>query len=252
MTRTLESAAADAAQEITLDKKHMPGHVAIIMDGNGRWAQRNGVSRAAGHEAGAKSVRAVVEAGRELGLKAVTLYAFSTENWRRSAAEVNTLFRLLTKYIKLELENIHKEDIRVRVMGRRKGLSERTLQDIAYCEERTKDNKSMLLTVAINYGGRAEIVDGAKAVAEEVKAGRLKIEDIDEKVFGQHLYIPDIPELDMLVRTSGEMRLSNFMLWHMYYAEIVVTDTLWPDFRKENLKQAVAEYQSRKRRFGGR
>lgn len=242
-----------ASQPVSIEKDELPKHIAIIMDGNGRWAKREGKTRAAGHEAGAKSVRAAVEACRELGgVKALTLYAFSTENWRRSTAEVNTLFRLLTKYIRIELDNIHKEDIRVRIMGRRKGLSERTLRDIAHCEDLTRNNKSMLLTVGINYGGRAEIVDGAKAIAEEVKAGKLRVDDIDEACFAKHLYVPELPELDLLIRTSGELRLSNFMLWHLYYSEIVVLDTLWPDFRKPQLHEAIAEYQSRKRRFGGR
>lgn len=235
-----------------LDIHRLPKHIAIIMDGNGRWAKHHGYTRARGHEAGAKSVRAVVEGCRELGVKALTLFAFSTENWKRSANEVNTLFRLLSKYIRIEIENIHKEDIRVQFIGRREGLSDKTLADIRFSEELTGNNKTMRLFVAVNYGGRAEIVDGAKAVAAEVKAGKLALDAIDETCFSKYLYIPDMPELDLLIRTSGEMRLSNFMLWHLYYTEIVITGVLWPDFRKEHLNAAIAEYQARGRRFGAR
>lgn len=236
-----------------LDRKHLPRHIAIIMDGNGRWAKRHGVSRAAGHEAGTKGVRAVVEACRELGdIKALTLYAFSTENWRRSKAEVSTLFRLLSRYINLELENIHKEDIRITFMGRMEGLPARAVRDLARCIERTARNKSMVLNVAINYGGRAEIVDASRALATDVEAGKLKLSRVDEECFARYLYQPGLPELDLLIRTSGEMRISNFMLWQISYAEIVLSRTLWPDFRKRHLYRAIAEYQSRQRRFGGR
>jgi len=222
------------------------------MDGNGRWAKRRGVSREAGHEAGAKSVRAIIEGGRELGIEVLTLYAFSTENWQRSKREVTALFRLLSKYIRLELERLHREDIRITVMGRREGLTPRVTKDLAYCEELTRANRSMVVNVAINYGGRAEIVDATKRIAEEVRAGRLAIDAIDEACFAQHLYVPELPEPDLLVRTSGEVRLSNFMLWELSYAEIVSTKTLWPDFRKRHLYDAIVEYQARQRRFGGR
>lgn len=236
-----------------LDKRHLPQHIAIIMDGNGRWAKKHGVSRAHGHEAGAKRVRGVVEACRELGgVKALTLYAFSTENWRRSKLEVSSLFRLLSRYIDLELENIHKEDIRITFMGRMEDLPKRACRDMARCIDRTAGNKSMTLNVAINYGGRAEIVDAARAVAADVQVGKLDLKGIDEGCVARYLYQPDLPELDLLIRTSGEMRVSNFMLWQLSYAEIVVTRTLWPDFRKQHLYQAIAQYQSRKRRFGGR
>lgn len=230
----------------------LPRHIAIIMDGNGRWARRHGVSRVEGHEAGAKSVRAVIEGCRELGIEVLTLYAFSTENWRRSKREVTALFRLLSKYIRLEIENINKEDIRVTVMGRMEGLGKRVLKDLAHCEELTKNNKSMVANVAINYGGRAEIIDATRQIAAKVRDGRLAVEDIDEACFAQHLYVPELPEPDLLIRTSGEMRLSNFMLWELSYAEIVVVKTLWPDFRKRHLCDAIVTYQARRRRFGAR
>lgn len=231
----------------------MPRHLAIIMDGNGRWAKKHGVTRARGHDEGAKSVKAVIEACRELErVRSLSLYAFSTENWRRSRTEVNTLFRLLSKHIHLEIENLHREGIRVVFMGRRDGLSERTLRDMDASMMLTRGNRAMLLNVAINYGGRAELTDACRAIAREVKAGRLREEDIDEACVARHLYVPDTAEVDLLIRTSGEMRVSNFMLWQISYAEIVVSRTLWPDFRKAHLYKALLEYQSRDRRFGGR
>ena len=236
-----------------LKPKELPRHVAIIMDGNGRWAKRKGVTRAQGHEAGAKSVRAVIEACRELEvIETLSLYAFSTENWKRSTREVNTLFRLLSKYIKLEIEALHKEGIRVCYMGRKEGLSQRVLDDMAMSVERTKANDKMLVNVAINYGGRAEIVDACRAMAAEVSEGRLTTDGIDEKKLSSHLYVPQTSEVDLFIRTSGEMRLSNFMLWQLSYAELYVTKTLWPDFRKRHLHEAFEEYESRQRRFGSR
>jgi len=236
-----------------LDLTRLPRHIAIIMDGNGRWAGKHRLTRAEGHEAGAKSVRASIEACRELqGVEVLSLYAFSTENWRRSEAEVSALFGLLSKYIHLELENIHKEGIRVRIMGRREGLSERVLSDLEYCEARTRDNRLMTLNVAINYGGRAEIADAARRLAREAAVGALRPEDVDEEAVARRLYVPELPDVDLLIRTSGEMRLSNFMLWQVSYAEIVTLGVLWPDFRKRHLHEAIARYQKRQRRFGGR
>jgi undecaprenyl diphosphate synthase len=236
-----------------LDPKKMPRHIAIIMDGNGRWAKKNGVTRVQGHEAGAKSVRAITEVCRETkGIKSLTLYAFSTENWRRSKTEVSALFRLLSKYIKLEIDNLHAEDIRVEIMGRKEGLSKRLLDEMAASVDKTKNNKSMILNLAVNYGSRAELVDACKSIATEVNSGKRSINSIDEGTIGDHLYLPELQEVDLLIRTSGEMRLSNFMLWQLSYAELVVTKTLWPDFRKRHLFNAIREYQSRNRNFGGR
>ena len=236
-----------------LDLTRLPRHIAIIMDGNGRWAGKHRLTRAEGHEAGAKSVRASIEACRELqGVEALSLYAFSTENWRRSEAEVSALFGLLSKYIHLELEDIHKEDIRVTIMGRREGLAQRVVADLEYCEERTRNNTAMTLNIAINYGGRAEIADAARQLARETAAGELRPEKIDEVAFSRRLYVPELPDVDLLIRTSGEMRLSNFMLWQVSYAEIVTLGVLWPDFRKRHLLDAIARYQKRQRRFGGR
>lgn len=236
-----------------IDRAHLPRHIAVIMDGNGRWAAREGVSRAAGHEAGAKSVRAIIEASRELEhIEVLSLYAFSTENWRRSKLEVNALFRLLSKYIKIELNELHKQNIRVSIMGRIGGLPARAQADLQHCIDLTKDNTAMVVNVALNYGGRAEIADAAKHLAKEAVAGQLRPDSIDEATFAKYLYVPQLPDPDLLIRTSGELRLSNFMLWQMSYAEIVVLPTFWPDFRKSHLHEAIAEFQARQRRFGGR
>jgi undecaprenyl diphosphate synthase len=235
-----------------LDTTRLPRHIAIIMDGNGRWARQHGLARAQGHEEGARSARAVIEACHQLGVGCLSLYAFSTENWRRSRVEIATLFRLLSKYIHLELDSLHKENVRVTVMGRLEGLPARAQADLQHCMDLTRDNSAMVVNVAINYGARREIADAAQAIARAVRDGILDPEDVDEACVQRHLYAPDLPDPDMLIRTSGELRLSNFMLWQLSYAEIVATPTLWPDFRKEHLHHAIAEYQARERRFGGR
>ncbi len=235
-----------------IDTSRLPKHIAIIMDGNGRWAKKNGVRREAGHEAGVRSVRAVIEAGRELGIDVLSLYAFSTENWNRSKREVTALFLILGRAIRRELDELHRQNIRITIMGRMEGLSKKVRADLEHCQELTKNNSAMIVNVGINYGGRAEIADAAKAIAETVRAGNLAVEDIDEACFARHLYRPELPDPDMLIRTSGEMRLSNFMLWELSYAEIIATKTLWPEFRKRHLVKAIEQYQARSRRYGGR
>ncbi len=236
-----------------INMKRLPRHVAIIMDGNGRWAKKRGVSRIKGHEAGADSVRAVTEACRELGgIQSLTLYAFSTENWRRSKTEVSALFRLLSKYIHAEIENLHQENIRVNVLGRKSELPAKLQREIAESEEYTASNTAMDLNIAVNYGARAELVDAVRDLAGDVKRGTLKPEDIDESTISDRLYYPPSHDLDLLIRTSGELRVSNFMLWQLCYSEIVVTSTLWPDFRKRHLYQAIVDFQQRNRKFGGR
>lgn len=242
----------EQVMESEIDPGKLPRHIGIIMDGNGRWAEQHGKHRVEGHEAGAASVRAVIEACRELGIEALSVYAFSTENWRRSKFEVDALFRLLSKYMHKEIEELAKNDIKVNFQGRWQGLPTQAQRDIQYCIDRTKDNKALNVNVALNYGGRAEIVDAVKEIAAEAAAGTLDPAQLTEEKFAEYLYVPQYPELDLLIRTSGEMRLSNFMLWQVCYAEIVVTPVLWPDFRKEHLVEAIAEYQSRKRRYGGR
>lgn len=236
-----------------LDPDRLPEHVAIIMDGNGRWAKQNGLNRVCGHEAGAKSVRSVTELCRELGaIKTLSLYAFSTENWRRSNAEVSALFALLSKYIKLEIDTLHNENIRIKFMGRTDGLAKALLAEMRDSEEKTKHNTAMTLNLAVNYGSRSEIVDACKAIVDDVEQGVLAKDDIDEHSISNRLYLPETKELDLLIRTGGELRLSNFMLWQLSYSEIVVTDTYWPDFHKPQLMEALREYQSRKRNFGAR
>jgi len=235
-----------------IDMTRLPRHIAIIMDGNGRWAKQHGKTHAQGHEAGAKGVRQAIEGCRELGIGALSLYAFSTENWRRPKLEVNALFRLMSKYIHSEIEDIHKNGIRVQLMGRIEALPKKAQEDMRYCLDRTKDNTAMDVNVALNYGGRREVVDAARAVAAEVAQGKLDPAGLDEETFAKYLYLPQHSEVDLLIRTSGEMRLSNFMLWQLSYAEIVVSPIFWPDFTKQSLCDAIVEFQSRNRRFGGR
>jgi len=236
-----------------LDPGRLPAHVAIVMDGNGRWAKQHGVSRVKGHEAGAASVRAVIERCRELGaIRTLTLYAFSTENWRRSKTEVSALFRLLSKYIHLELDNMHAEDIRVEFIGRREGLPKNVLAEMDESRELTRNNSSMQVNFAVNYGAHAECVDVCRGLARDVQAGALEPGAITEASVRERLYDPASADLDLLIRTGGQSRLSNFMLWQASYAEFVVMPTLWPDFRKRHLNKALIEYQTRQRNFGGR
>ncbi len=235
-----------------IDTARLPRHIAIIMDGNGRWAAGRGLTRAEGHEAGARGVRLAIEGCRELGIRALTLYAFSTENWRRSKTEVDVLFRLMSKYIRKEVDEIHKNNIRVRMLGEMDRLPKRAAADLRYCLDLTAGNTAMDACVALNYGGRAEIARAARLLCEETADGRLRPEQVDEAAIAARLYAPEHSEVDLLIRTSGELRLSNFLLWQLSYAEIVVTPTLWPDFDKQSLCDAIVEYQARARRFGGR
>lgn len=235
-----------------IDPKALPRHIAIIMDGNGRWAEKRGQGVETGHEAGTRSVRVAIKAARDFGIEVLTLYAFSTENWQRPQSEVKALFGMMSKYIYLELDNMNSQDIRVVIMGRMDGLYDQTVEDLIHCQESTKNNKSMLLNVAVNYGSRTEIADAARAMVTDAKDGKLALSDIDEKKFAEYLYMPYLPDLDLLIRTSGEMRVSNFMLWQLSYAEFVPMPVLWPDFRRRHLRQAILTYQARHRRFGAR
>ncbi|HOC68506.1 MAG TPA: polyprenyl diphosphate synthase [Candidatus Hydrogenedentes bacterium] len=235
-----------------MDMARIPRHVAIIMDGNGRWAKRTGQPRSKGHEAGARNVREITEACRELGVKALSLFAFSTENWRRSKREVDSLFNLMTKSIKRYSDQIHKTNVRLLHMGLSDGLPAEVAGDIQKCVELTRNNTAMDVCIALNYGGRRELTDAARKIARQVQQGELRPEDITEETLAAHLYLPGHSEVDLLIRTSGENRISNFMLWQISYAEIVVTPTLWPDFNRDRLHETLVEYQSRNRRFGGR
>ncbi|HEX8651333.1 MAG TPA: isoprenyl transferase [Pyrinomonadaceae bacterium] len=235
----------------SIDWERLPRHVAIIMDGNGRWAASRGQPRIAGHRAGVEAVRAAVDTGARLGLGALTLYAFSTENWKRPRLEVDALMRMLRRYIRLEIDEIDRQHIRFQAIGRTEALADNVRREIARATERTAQNTGMVLSVALNYGGRAEIVDACRAAVRRLLAEGRSPESLTEETIARELYTRDLPELDLLVRTSGEMRISNFLLWQNAYSEIHVTETLWPDFRRVHLLEAIIDFQRRDRRFGG-
>ena len=234
-----------------IDWERLPKHVAIIMDGNGRWAAQRGQPRIAGHRAGVEAVRASVDTGARLGLGALTLYAFSTENWKRPRYEVDALMRMLRKYLRIELAEIHRQNIRFQTIGRTEALAPRVKDEIARASQETASNTGMVLSIALNYGGRAEIVDACRTAMKKLAAQGKSVDELDEQSIERELYTRNLPDLDLLVRTSGELRISNFLLWQSAYAEIYVTDTLWPDFRRLHLLQAIVDYQQRSRRFGG-
>jgi undecaprenyl diphosphate synthase len=227
--------------------EQLPAHVAIIMDGNGRWAAQRHLPRVEGHRAGIDSVRDVVETSARLGIDVLTLYAFSVENWKRPRAEINTLMTLLKRYLRLELSTLLRNNIRFRVIGREEELSPDVRHELDLGMEKTADNTGMLFNIALNYGGRAEIIDAAKRML----AAGINPDDLDERRFAQFLYTAGQPDPDLLIRTSGEMRVSNFLLWQIAYSEIWVTETLWPDFRRRHLLEAIVAYQKRDRRYGG-
>lgn len=220
------------------------------MDGNGRWARQRGLPRLEGHRAGAESVRAIVRACGELGIEYLTLYAFSVENWNRPKPEVSALMRLLEFYLKQEIPELNKNNVRLAAIGRLHELPLRAQRQLEKSVAALRQNTGLTLVLALSYGGRAELVDAMRELGREIKAGRLNVSDIDETAIARHLYTRDIPDPDLLIRTSGEMRVSNFLLWQISYAEIYVTDTLWPDFRKPQLEAALADYAKRHRRFG--
>ena len=234
-----------------IDYAALPAHVAIIMDGNGRWAHKRGLPRVAGHRAGIHAVREVVEGSAELGIRVLTLYAFSIENWKRPHAEVATLMQLLKEYLNKELENIHKNNIRFRTIGRTEELDSSVRAELEKGIARTHNNTGMIFNVALNYGGRAEIVDAVNRILRNGGQAAAAAGGITEKDFSQYLYTAGQPDPDLLIRTSGELRVSNFLLWQIAYAEIWVTDTLWPDFEKRHLYEAVIAFQKRERRYGG-
>ena len=235
----------------TIAWDRLPRHVAIIMDGNGRWAAQRGQPRIAGHRAGVEAVRAAVDTGARLGLQALTLYAFSTENWKRPRYEVDALMRMLRRYLRIELDEIDRQGIRFQTIGRTGALAENVRTEIARATEKTARNEGMILTVALNYGGRAEIVDACRAAVRRLVDEGARPDELTEERIASELYTRNLPDLDLLVRTSGELRISNFLLWQNAYSEIHVTDTLWPDFRRQHLLNAIVDYQRRDRRFGG-
>jgi undecaprenyl diphosphate synthase len=234
-----------------LETSRFPQHIAIIMDGNGRWAQRRHLPRIAGHRAGVASARQVIESCARLGIQALTLYAFSMENWRRPKTEIDFLMRLLREYLRKELPEIHRNNIRLIVIGRLDHLPEAVRKDVQDAMDFTAKNSGMKLTVALNYGGRAELVDAFNSILDHVRNNGSTFPRVDEKIISEHLYTAGLPDPDLLIRTSGEMRVSNFLLWQIAYAEIYVTETLWPDFNRVRLLEALLEFQKRERRYGG-
>jgi undecaprenyl diphosphate synthase len=236
----------------SIDPERLPAHIAIIMDGNGRWARRRSLPRVAGHRAGMDPVRTTIETCSRLGIQALTLYAFSAENWKRPRTEVDTLWRLLRLYLMRELPDLLRNGIRFSCMGRMDQLPAPVRQELENAIESTAGNRGMRLNVAINYSGRAELVDAVNSILEDARlAGRLDELSIDEQAISERLYTAGLPDPDLLIRTSGEMRISNFLLWQIAYAELYVTETLWPDFRRMDLLDAILDYQKRDRRFGG-
>ena len=234
----------------TINTENLPKHLAINMDGNGRWAKQQGMLRVFGHENGAKSVRMTVETCAKLGIENLTLYAFSTENWNRPKLEVDMLMKLLINSLKKEVQTLAGNDIRLNAIGNLDLLPKSAKKELLAVIEKTKNNARMTLTLALSYGSREEIVNAVKIISNKVKNNIISIDGIDESIINQHLYTQNLPDVDLLIRTSGEHRISNFLLWQIAYAELYFTDVLWPDFKEENLYEAIVSYQKRERRFG--
>jgi len=228
----------------------VPRHVAIIMDGNGRWAKARGLPRTIGHRRGVEAVREAIKGSIELGVRYLTLFGFSSENWKRPAAEVSALMGLLRLYLRSEIADLHKNGVRLRIVGDRSRFETDIVALIDDAEALTADNQRLTLTIALSYGGRQEIIRAARRLAEEVAAGRLSVDQIDEAAFAEHLFTAGMPDPDLLIRTSGEKRISNFLLWQCAYAELVFTDVLWPDFARGDLDQAIQDFHRRDRRYG--
>lgn len=234
-----------------IDMLRLPKHIGIIMDGNGRWAKKRGLPRSAGHSAGADALKKIVTEANNLGIKYITVYAFSTENWKRPKDEVDYLMNLLLDYLKNAEKTLSGKNVVIRAIGSRKELSKEIQEQIVRTEDFTKNNTGIVMNIALNYGGREEIVNAAKAVCGRLQKGEINIDDIDDKLFSDFLYTAGQPDIDLLIRTSGEQRLSNFMLWQVSYGEMWFTDKLWPDFKPADLHKAIIDFQNRGRRFGG-
>ena len=248
---SLPAGHADEPLARALNPARLPAHIAVIMDGNGRWARRRGQLRVAGHKAGMRPVRTVIETCSQMGIQALTLYAFSIENWKRPRTEVEMLWRLLRTYLRLELPEMMRQQIRMNAIGRLDALPPQVHSELLDVLAETSGNRGLQVNLAINYGGRAELVDAVKALVEKAVRGQMTAETIDEAAISANLYTAGIPDPDLLIRTSGEMRVSNFLLWQIAYAELYVTETLWPDFTRADLLRAILDYQKRDRRFGG-
>ena len=234
----------------SINTENLPKHLAIIMDGNGRWAKKRGLIRALGHESGTKSVKVTVETCAKIGIENLTLYAFSTENWNRPKLEVDTLMKLLVSSLKKELKTLQENNIRLNSIGNLSKLPNSILKELQEVIEKTKNNTRMTLTLALSYGSREELLNVVKNISDKVKNNIISIDTIDESIINQHLYTHNLPDVDLLIRTSGEHRISNFLLWQIAYAELYFTEVLWPDFTEEHLYEAIISYQKRERRFG--
>ena len=238
-------------KSVRVDKMSFPKHIAIILDGNGRWAKKRGLPRSAGHSMGAKNLENVVRYLKDTSVRYLTVYAFSTENWKRPKDEVDDLMALLEKYLRNYDELLGGEDVRLKIIGRKEGLSDTLIDLINEVEEKSKNRKQLTVSIALNYGGRQEICDAAKKIAEDVKSGKIDVSDIDENLFNDYIYTKNIPDPDLIIRPSGEERLSNFLLWQCAYSEFWFSNVCWPDFTPDKLEGAVADFQKRSRRFGG-
>ncbi|OYW43398.1 MAG: di-trans,poly-cis-decaprenylcistransferase [Rhodobacterales bacterium 12-64-8] len=245
----MSQASTDTGDVATL--RSPPRHVAIIMDGNGRWAKARGLPRALGHKEGVEALRRTVEACRDLGVAHLTVFSFSTENWNRPQTEIDALFDLLRIFVRRDLARLHKDGVRIRIVGSRDGLSEEIISLIDEAIEKTRDNTRLTLNIAFNYGGRGEIVAAMQAIAREIEAGRIKAADVNEALIARVLWTANSPDPDLVIRTSGEFRLSNFLLWSGAYAELMFMDLWWPDFTRESLEKAIDAFRRRDRRFGG-
>jgi undecaprenyl diphosphate synthase len=237
--------------EIVLDKENIPQHVAIIMDGNGRWAKKRNLPRTMGHRAGVEAIRRVLKDAKEIGIKYLTLYAFSTENWKRPYEEVSALMKLLIEYLKKELDELNKNDVVIRISGDINNVPKNVQEEIIKAVKLTKDNKGVVLNLAFNYGGRDEILRAVKNITEDFKNGEIGVDEITEEAFSNYLYTNNMPDPDLIIRPSGEQRISNFLLWQCAYSEFWYSDIYWPDFNEEHLHKAIYDFQHRKRRYGG-
>jgi undecaprenyl diphosphate synthase len=233
-----------------IDANNLPRHLAIIMDGNGRWAKQQGLLRAFGHESGTKSVKIIIESCARLGIENLTLYAFSTENWNRPKLEVDTLMKILIKSLKKELTTLQNNDIKLNTIGNLEKMPQSAQKELLDVIKKTKNNTKMTLTLALSYGSREEIINAVKNISNKVKNNIISVDSIDDSIINEHLYTQNLPDVDLLIRTSGEHRISNFLLWQIAYAELYFTDVLWPDFKEQNLYEAIISYQKRERRFG--
>lgn len=242
---------SEKSEEIIIDKTNIPAHIAVIMDGNGRWAKERNLPRTMGHRAGMDTIRKIVKESSKVGVRYLTLYAFSTENWKRPEDEVTALMKLVVEFIGKEINELHKNEVVFNVIGDISKLPQVCQESIFSAKEKTKNNKGLTLNIALNYGGRDEIVSGVKKIAQEILDNNIKVEDIDEQLISNHLYTSGMPDPDIVIRPSGELRLSNYLLWQSAYSEFWFSNINWPDFTERDLHKAISDYQNRNRRFGG-